>query len=381
MVKRSLVLLLLCATLTSLAASQSTTVNAQVIDADSQTWANGTWTAQLTSPPGVPCCNYVITGGGQVPSQSQSGVLDAAGTASIVVTPNTSISPSGTQWTFNFSPLATPAASFTAAVSVSGTVQALTPTPPGIRVSVSNPVVRVLAYLDAEVTGANIGSSYYNLVDNLTHVCTAVNAAGCTAWQSNGAGTLTNQPNTWTAAQTFSSDIIFNPVGGPNLRLNRAISTSANHPDNGCSFCLGPSDPIVYGCVSCTQGLTFANFLSVNGLVTINLIKGGGSNNPTQVADYLGAKIGWGPAGSQSIGSLQSANSDLVGELAFSGVTTASYTWIVTSYINHPECTFTPQFDVSTNRFWVTYTASTSFTLNFSGAVTGTVGYTCIYRN
>jgi hypothetical protein len=74
------------------------------------------------------------------------------------------------------------------------------------------------------------------------------------------------------------------------------------------------------------------------------------------------------------------SNSDLTGELSFSTSSTATYSW-TGSYTSHPECTVTPQFDNSTNRFWVTYTSTSSFTINFSANVTGNVSYICVGRN
>lgn len=200
-------------------------------------------------------------------------------------------------------------------------------------------------------------------------------------------GSLLNTVNTWQAIQYYNADIHMLPAGGPNFYFNRQISTSANAPQNGCSFCFGPSDPMVYGCVSCDPTESFSGFTSVNGVFTMNIAKGGGSSTPTQLCDYLGCKLGYNKrTGAQSIGSTIAGNSDLVGELSFSGATTATYTWVNApgtpgAYTTHPECDLQPQFDYSTNRFWATYTGTTSFTINFSGAVTGAVTYTCIYRN
>lgn len=75
------------------------------------------------------------------------------------------------------------------------------------------------------------------------------------------------------------------------------------------------------------------------------------------------------------------SNTDLSGELSLSAAQTASYTF-TGSYNTHPECTATPQFDPgSGNRYWISYTAASSFTVNFSAAVTGNVSYACIGRN
>jgi hypothetical protein len=74
------------------------------------------------------------------------------------------------------------------------------------------------------------------------------------------------------------------------------------------------------------------------------------------------------------------SNSDGVGELSLSSATTATYTWTL-SYTSHPEVTLTCQFDCHGNSPWVTYTGTTSFTINFATAVTGTVTYSAQGRN
>jgi hypothetical protein len=74
------------------------------------------------------------------------------------------------------------------------------------------------------------------------------------------------------------------------------------------------------------------------------------------------------------------SNTDVTGELSFVGATTATYPFSNT-YTSHPECWATPQFDPVANTMWITYTAATSFTINFSGVVTGSVSYGCTGRN
>jgi len=74
-----------------------------------------------------------------------------------------------------------------------------------------------------------------------------------------------------------------------------------------------------------------------------------------------------------------STNSDISGELTFSGATTASYTF-QNVYLVHPECWVQNQFSTTVAR-WVTYTSTTSMTINFASAVTGTVSFGCIGRN
>lgn len=84
--------------------------------------------------------------------------------------------------------------------------------------------------------------------------------------------------------------------------------------------------------------------------------------------------------GNPEIASGVSTNSDISGEFALSSATTAGpYAWQNT-YASHPECVLENQFSTTTAS-WVTYSGTTSFTINFASAVTGTVGYVCVGRN
>lgn len=181
MTRKLAYVVLLCATLVSLSAAQTTSVTIQVTDTDGQSWNSGSFTAQLVMPTGQQPQSFVIAGTSSVvPNQFQSAGLNGTGSGSLIVTPNASIAPSGSQWSFNFCPLATPATCFQQFFTISGTSQALTPTPPGIRVSVSTPVIRALAYLDLEIVGANLGSTYFNITDTTMHLCSTFISNTCT---------------------------------------------------------------------------------------------------------------------------------------------------------------------------------------------------------
>jgi hypothetical protein len=169
--------------LTASAVAQTTSVTLQATDADAQTWNNGTWTASLYSPPGVPNNKYVITATGvTVPNQQQSGNLNTSGAGSLTVTPNIAISPSGTQWQFSFCPQAAPSQCQQYSTSITGASQTVAPALPAIRISAINPVVRVTAYTDTEISGANAGTFYFNLTDLSIHFCTAATGQTCTLW-------------------------------------------------------------------------------------------------------------------------------------------------------------------------------------------------------
>ena len=71
-----------------------------------------------------------------------------------------------------------------------------------------------------------------------------------------------------------------------------------------------------------------------------------------------------------------SSNGSLGGTIALSSATSNSLTF-PTAYNSAPACTVTPEFDLSTTRYWVTKTAS-ALTVNTSAAVTGSFAYTCV---
>lgn len=75
------------------------------------------------------------------------------------------------------------------------------------------------------------------------------------------------------------------------------------------------------------------------------------------------------------------SNTDLTGELQFSGAQIASYQFSGLFAI-HPECIVTPQFDVGAgNRWWITYSGSSAFAVTFATPVSGSVSYVCVGRN
>ena len=88
-----------------------------------------------------------------------------------------------------------------------------------------------------------------------------------------------------------------------------------------------------------------------------------------------------GYVGTQSLRSGTANNADLSGELVFTNATSATYSF-TGSYSSHTECWAEPQFDAgSGNRYWITYSGSSSMTINFATAVSGTVSFGCMGRN
>jgi List-Bact-rpt repeat protein len=151
--------------LATLASSaQSTSVTLQVTDTDGQPWSNGTWVVALTTPPGnpVPPLFKILGTNTNVPNQQQSGSLDINGSATMVLTPNASIAPAGSIWSFGVCPKAT-SNCFNQTITISGASQSLTIAPLGIRISFINPPPVVLAYSDIELTNQSAGNEYFNL--------------------------------------------------------------------------------------------------------------------------------------------------------------------------------------------------------------------------
>jgi hypothetical protein len=207
-------------TLSLVCVGQTTSVTLQVTDLDVQTWNNGTWSVQLTSPPGVPCCNYNIIGGGTVPNQQQNGSLSGTGGATLTVTPNTSIAPAGTQWTFQVCSQASPSPCFTQAFSITGASQTVTINPPAIRINAVNPNIRITAYQDIEVVNGNLGTVYYNLPSAALKVCNSF-VVSCT-YAAIGGGTPSAPASSvqFNNAGAFGGDALFSwSTAGHNLNI------------------------------------------------------------------------------------------------------------------------------------------------------------------
>jgi hypothetical protein len=221
----------------TLVAGQTTSVTIQVTDTDGQSWNNGTWTATLYSPPGVPSNSYKILGTNTiVPNQTQSGALSSSGGASLTVTPNTSIVPTGTQWQFTFCPEATPTQCPQYSYSITGASYSVSPGPPGLRVSVQNPLTRATAYLDLEITGAGVGSLYYNLASQTLKACQVTVGNTCTTWIQIGNGVYTFFGNTTNPLTTLVDPTTIIDVAGNELAFTSTGITTQDLNGNHCTL-------------------------------------------------------------------------------------------------------------------------------------------------
>jgi len=180
----ALTLLLSCVPLFA----QSTTVSGTITDAGAQTWNSGTYTFTFVPNPQYPTLpQYTWTGG--TLQTTISGNLSGTGTYSQSIPSNNAITPIGSSWTLQVCPLASSGCFTVPSVSITGGTQTLNATPPAILINlIGNTTSPIRAYSDSEISGALIGSTYYNTTLTGLRVCSAVTGNACTAWGSTGGG-------------------------------------------------------------------------------------------------------------------------------------------------------------------------------------------------
>jgi hypothetical protein len=196
---------------------QSTTVSGNVTDLGSQAWAGGTYKFMFTPNPQFPTGPYTWTGG--TLNLVISGSLDGSGNYSVSIPSNTAISPQGSTWILQVTPNATSASFSSPKTTITGATQTLNVTPPAVT---TPPTLFARAYADSEITGATIGSQYFNVTTSLVRVCTAVTGLVCTTWANVGTGAgggvtgsgVANQVAFWTAASVIggNANLTFDPV-------------------------------------------------------------------------------------------------------------------------------------------------------------------------
>lgn len=195
--------------------ASATNVSGTVQDSGGQLWFNGTWAVKLGTRPGFVPGPYFIAGTSTpVPNQVQNGDLDVTGAFSgVVLTPNASIAPAGSQWMFTVCPAATAQCFTQNFTAISGASEALTFTPPTISISLTNFLGRAAAYADAEVINGLPGNQYFNLTDQTPHVCVALPCSGAN-WQSltpaPGGVLLKNPPASQTIVQPATTNLFVN---------------------------------------------------------------------------------------------------------------------------------------------------------------------------
>lgn len=288
---KKLVLLILL--LLSPLAARATSVTATVVDADSQSWNNGTWSATLVTKPGFfpPQNGYLIAGSTtQVPNQNGlSGALDASGAFSTTLTANGLIAPAGTAWRIQVCPQAS-GPCFVASVDIVGTTQDISASlaPPVIVVNMQVPAIGYLAYSDSEVTNGGLGQTYWNLTSQQLKICSTL---PCGWVNLSGSGTVTSLTATSPVVATpspitgvgvlscptcnTSSATIAGSIASPQV----AFGSSANTVNGSNNF---EWDPASGGVVITTSNVGPANVTgaglamsnSGGGTTTAYLVKG-----------------------------------------------------------------------------------------------------------
>jgi hypothetical protein len=237
------------------ALGQSTTVSGNVTDSGSQAWAGGTYQFQFAPNPQFPTGPYTWTGGAL--NKVISGTLDGSGNYSVSIPSNTAISPQGSKWILQVTPNATSPSFSTPPTTITGGTQTLNATPPAVT---TPPTLFARAYADSEITGATLGSQYFNVTTSLVRVCTVVTGLVCTTWANVGSGAgggvtgsgVANQVAFWTGASAIggNANLTFAPS-----TLSFVVSGGANSLNE---ILAGPtqSNGIVVGGVSTGTAVT-----------------------------------------------------------------------------------------------------------------------------
>jgi len=164
--------------------AQSTTVSGTITDTpDGQAWFGGTYSFVFRVSPSNPTAQYFWNGVPFSSAQTIAGTLDGSAHYSVSVPSNTSITPAGSTWDVTFCPLATATCLTVQSVSVTGTTQIFSPSPPSVRINMGSPAPNTRAYRDGELVNGALGQSYFNVTDTFIHVC---NILPCTVWNPIG---------------------------------------------------------------------------------------------------------------------------------------------------------------------------------------------------
>lgn len=224
---------------------QTTTISSSgVVDSDSITWANGTWSIQFRPSPTNPNVNVYNLGGAPLSAAIlyQNGALNGSGTFSATIYDSTRISPGGSGWTIQICPLASaPCGNYI--FSSSGMTEDLTA---AINSIIPAPRFNALAgaygYVDVEAhLTIPQGGTYWSNTNNCQRYFNLLTATWvCAAGGSNLiGGTLT--PGTIpiaTAPQTLGNSLLTFGSGQFDFAANDAsmATGTANSSTNAPSF-------------------------------------------------------------------------------------------------------------------------------------------------
>jgi len=193
MIKRTLFVLWMWACFALAAFGQSTTVSGQVTDAGGQAWNSGTYSFGFYPNPQYPASTYTWTGGAFNSQAPIAGSLSGTGGYSVSVPTNSAITPVGSKWILTVCPQATTTTCFsTPATIITGATQSLNVTPPALVIP-ATPGVTPTAYADSEISGAVVGSTYYNSTLLTSRICIALPCS--LNWQGGSGAALAGNAN------------------------------------------------------------------------------------------------------------------------------------------------------------------------------------------
>lgn len=206
--RKILLFILLCIPI--LTNAQTTQVSGTVTGADGQTWNNGTYSFDFVPAPRFQG-TYNLSGAPFTPI-SVKGSLSASGTfTNVVVSSNTSITPSNTGWSFTACPQVSGQCFTTVSITITGASQTITSfiTPPAI---VVNCGVGVSTYLDSEVN-CGVGGTYYNLISQTPRVCQVASGNTCSTWANAGSGGGLGSPALPATANLIAENLFLDGSG------------------------------------------------------------------------------------------------------------------------------------------------------------------------
>lgn len=192
-----------------------------------------------------------------------------------------------------------------------------------------------------------------NYFDAASHVSGSVSAPAGTGNQNYGDAAFDSVTSTGSTTTNFSA------TQTGNVHTNYTSTTASEGYKSSGDTTAVLIDDAVSSAINVRQSAVSKFSVSPAGVVT--------------AAGFIGS-------GSPKLGSGSASNTDVSGELVFAAATTATYNWVNT-YSSHPEVTITPQSNLGTTTAWVTYTGTTSFTINTSASFTGTITYNVLSRN
>lgn len=259
-------------TLNSLAHAQDqTTVTGTIVDSDSITWLNGTWSATLYNP--YPGTTPIYTDTKQPVTTTLVGILDGSGAFSTSIPNNNAISPANTQWLLQFCPSAVYHCSTLNRLTISGSSQDVSSlataqiSPPRFAASGAN----VFGYSTVEINVPPVpGAFFWNTTSNQQYCWNGTTwlTSGCGTGISSGVSSVTGtspivaSPNTGAVIVSTTIPIVV-PAG-----LDPTFTT-----DNTSIFNAAIATAIAQGAtvtVPCTTGAVCTYKVSPAGLTFVS---------------------------------------------------------------------------------------------------------------